>query len=158
MTWLFFALAAVGVIVIGLVAVGRVTLTLAQLPPERVFDLEEAVDYIAERLPDDATAQLSYDDVAAIVGFHLDYLEAKGVAREDTEPERGEPGSWVADDSGGPVVADEDEGLAYVLGKLAEAGMEVDDTHVVAVLDAEESYLRAIGAVGGAVDGPVDPT
>lgn len=157
MIWLFVALAAVGVVVVGLVAVGRVTLTLAQLPPERVFDLDEAVDYIAERLPGEVTAELSYDDVAAIVGFHLDYLEAKGVAREDTEPERGEPGSWVADESAGPVVADEDEGLAYVLGRLADAGMEIDDTHVVAVLEGEEAYLRAIGAVGGEVSGPEDP-
>jgi len=52
------------------------------------------------------------------------------------------------------VVA-EDDGLAYVIGQAGEAGMEVDDVQILAVLEAELEYLEAIGAVGPRV---ADPT
>jgi hypothetical protein len=52
----------------------------------------------------------------------------------------------------GPLVAAEDDALAYVLGKAAEAQIEVEDVWVVQVLDANEAYLEAIGAIGPVVD------
>jgi hypothetical protein len=57
----------------------------------------------------------------------------------------------------GPVIAADDEGVAHVIGRIAEAELEIDDGAVVEVLEAEGAYLRAIGAVGSAVPPPVDP-
>ena len=57
----------------------------------------------------------------------------------------------------GPLVAAEDDALAYVLGMAAEADIEADDVWVVQVLDANEEYLRAIGALGEAI-APAEPT
>jgi hypothetical protein len=62
------------------------------------------------------------------------------------------------EDLAGPVVADEDEAIAVVLGHADEAGLEITDEQVVEVLEGVEAYLGAIGAVGAEVPPPPDPT
>jgi hypothetical protein len=150
-TIVFVVITALVVAAIGLVVVGRVTAKLEQAPPPSLFDLEEAVVYIGDQLPYEAAAQLTYDDVRAIVTWHVDYLEARGVAADLGEvAEANRSGS-------GPLVAEDDEGVAYVIGQAAEAGLEVSDVQVVQVLEAEMSYLDAIGALGTPVEPPQDP-
>jgi hypothetical protein len=145
----FIVIAVAVVVAIALVAVGAATGRLAGEPPTSVYQMDEAVHFVAERLPDDVTATLSYDDVRALLGWHLDYLEDKGVAGRsdhdlDTLPS-------------GPIVTADDEGVAYVLGRATDAGLDVDDVQVVEVLEGEQAYLRAIGAVGAEVPAPSDP-
>lgn len=152
MALIYVVLTILVVGVIGLVAVGGVTYRLAEQPPPSLFDLEEAVEFVAERLPFEVSARLSYDDVRLVVGWHLDYLEGKGVAAETDEVLAAELGR-----KGGPVVAADDEGVAYVLGQAEEAGLDVEDVEVVLVLEAELAYLEAIGAIGSAVEPPRDP-
>lgn len=149
---IFFAvLSALAVAAIGLVIIGRVTAKLAQQPPPSLFVLEEAVHFIGDELPYEAAAQLSYDDVRALVGFHVDYLESRGVAADLGDVvEASRSGS-------GPLVAEDDEGVAYVIGRAAAADLEVTDVQVVQVLTAEMSYLAAIGALGTEVESPRDP-
>lgn len=136
----FVVLAALAVVAIGLVAVGGVSARLARQAPATVFDMDEAVEYIAERLPDETTAVLSFEDVAKLIGWHIDYLENKGLAAEAEDELRNLPA--------GPTMATDDEAVAYVLGRATEAKLDVTDVHVVQVLDASDDYLRAIGAVG----------
>jgi hypothetical protein len=144
----FLVVAAVVVVIIGLIAVGSVTGRLVAEPRRSVFDLDEAVDYVAERLPDDVTSRLTFDDVRAVIGWHLDYLEEKGVA--------GESDHVIETLPSGPIVTADNEGIAYVLGRAGEAGVEVTDVEVVEVLEAELGYLRAIGAIGGELPTPRD--
>jgi len=132
--------AVVAVVVIGLVTVGRVTYRLEAEPPTSVYDLAEATEFVADRLPDDVTAQLSYEELRDMLVWHLDYLEDRGVARDS--------GDNV---TSGPLVAAEDDALAYVLGRAGDAGIEVEDVWVVQVIDASGAYLEAIGAVAGEV-------
>ena len=145
MFWVVIAVGVVVVLVIAVVAVGAVVNRLAYEAPVSVFDEDEAVDWIADRLPFDVAAQLSHDDVRAIVLWHLEYYELEGVATESAFEE-------VPD---GVVVA-EDDSLAYVLGQATEAGLDVDDVQVVAVLETERDYLEAIGAIGPRVTEPGD--
>ena len=135
------ALAAIAVLVIALVAVGREAFTMSAQPKQALFDLEEAVEFVADRLPDEVTAVISYDDVRSILRWHLEYLRDRGVParRDQTE--------------GGPVVVEDDEGVAWVLGKADEAGLGVTDTEVAIVLDVELAYFEAIGAIGGQAPG-----
>lgn len=136
---------AVLVVLIALVAVGREALTLGAQPKQAHFDLEEAVDFVAERLPDEVTARLSYDDVRSILRWHLEYLRDRGVpARRDQAA------------TGGPVVVEDDEGIAWVLGRAEASGLDVVDTDVAFVLDAETAYFEAIGAIGRPVPGPLE--
>jgi hypothetical protein len=143
--WIVIGIAAVGVLVIAVVAVGAVVNRLAVEAPLSVFDEAEAVEWIADRLPFDVAAQLSHDDVRALVLWHLEFLEHRGVATETAFEE--------APDA---VVVAEDDSLAYVIGQAAEAGLDVDDVHVVAVLEVEEQYLEAIGAIGPRVADPAE--
>jgi hypothetical protein len=144
---LIVVLLVVLVLVIGVVAVGAVVNRLAVEAPVSVFDEDEAVEWIADRLPFEVAAQVSHDDVRALVLWHLEYFESEGLATE----------TRFADAPDGVVVA-EDDSLAYVLGQASEAGLEVDDGQVVAVLEAERDYLEAIGAIGPRVAEPDDPS
>ena len=145
MTLFFFIVVTVLLVVaIGLYSVGRATAGLAAAPPRSLFDMDEAVDFVAERLPLEVSSQLSYEDVRSVLYWHLDYLATKGVA-DQRDP-------FLPVDR--PVLADDDEGVAYVLGQAGEAGLEIDDVAVVEVIAAEGAYLEAIGAIGA----PVQPS
>jgi len=152
--WLFVVLAAVTTFVIAAVAVGSTTAQLAVRSRRSVYDIEEAVVFVAvvfvaDRLPAEVTAQIGYDDVRAVLGWNLDYLEAKGIASART-----------ADDPGsGLIVVGDAEPLAWILGRVDEAqtpapGAEVTDEQVAAILQANLAYEVSIGAIGEQVDTP----
>lgn len=143
----FAVLAAVIVVAIALVTVGRITGELVDAAPTSIYDLDEAVEFVAERLPDPVTAQLSFEDVRALLTWHIEYLEERGVARRQ----------GVDAVAAGPLVAAEDDAVAHVLGRASAAGMEVADVWVVQVLDADAAYLEAIGAIGPQLPMPPDP-
>ena len=133
----------ISVVVIALVmavaagAIGREARRLDALPPRAVFDVEEAVLWVADHLPPDITAQLSYDEVRQILDLSLDHLRSLGLAGTTTgEPIEGE------------VVVDEAEAVATVLDAATQAGMDVSAYQVQAVLGAQLAYLQAISAVG----------
>jgi hypothetical protein len=139
MAWVFVAVAAVLVVVIALVAVGRESFTMGAQPRQALFDLDEAVGFVADHLPGRVTARLSYDDVRRLLGWHLEYLRSRGV------PDRREVAAGNGSDR---VVIDEDEPVAFVLMRAEAAGVDATADDVVAVLDAETAYLAAIGAIG----------
>ncbi len=139
-------LAVGAVVVIALVAVGREAFTLGAQPKQAHFDLEEAVEFVADRLPDEVTARLSFDDVRSLLRWHLEYLRDRGV------PVRRDQAS-----GGGPVVVEDDEGIAFVLGRADEDGLDATDAEVAFVLDAELAYFEAIGAIGGPAPDLEDP-
>ncbi|MGQ0615418.1 MAG: hypothetical protein ACT4PW_00250 [Acidimicrobiia bacterium] len=139
---MYVVVAVVLVVLVALVAVGREAFTLGAQPRQTVFDLQEAVDYVADRLPEEITAVLSYDDVTAVLRWHLEYLADRGVpVRRD-------------ENKGGPVVVEDEESVAWVLGRADEAGVEISDAQVATILEVELGYFRAIGAVGGVVPEP----
>ena len=121
------ALAVVVVFVIAAVAIGREGVRLAAQPPRPVFDLDEAVEWIGDRLPFDVGAQLSHADVRQILVWSLEHL---------TVPTDAE------------IVIGEAESLAYVLVRARDGGFEWTEAQIQAVLDTQLAYLEAIGAVG----------
>lgn len=145
--WLWIVLAVICTFLIAAVSIGVVSGSLAARPRRSVYDIEEAVEFVADRLPDDLTARISFDDVRSVLLFHCDYLADKGVASERT-----------ADDIGSAlVVVPDDEPTAYVLGKVEAAGVDLSDADVVTILDVELEYYRAIGAIGPQLAEPIDP-
>ncbi len=142
--WWWIVVTSLCVFVIAAVSIGVVTGSLARRPRRSVYDLDEAVDFVADRLPDELTATISYEDVRSVLLFHCDYLQAKGVASERT-----------ADDIGTAlVVVPDDEPIAFVLGRVSDAALELDDDDVVTILDAELAYYEAIGAFGPRLEDP----
>lgn len=145
MVWVFFAVGAVAVVVIAFVAVGT---AVGELETERspaVYDLNDAVEWIAQRLPEEVTARISFDDVKTLLRWHLDWFQQTGVA----SPHGEELATGLARTDG--AIAPHDAAIdAIVARSLAAGGPEALD--VVCVLDLQMKYLKAIGAVGEAVD------
>ena len=109
-------LAAVAVFAIAAVTVGREAFRLGHQPPPTIFDLDEAVAHVADDLPFEAQARLSYDEVRELIVAELEHLEDKGVLAE--------PGRDVALAGGGTpeVVLADDEAVAVVLGRPRRRG------------------------------------
>ena len=143
MTVVLVVLAAAAVIAIALVAVGRVTNQLSQAPPQVRYDLPAALDAVVAALPADVTAQLSYDQVEALLKAHLDYLNANDLL----------DGVRYATGDGLIVVAD-DETLAYLIERADTADWHVTDEQAAEVLEAHLAYLEGIGVIGTRVPDP----
>ena len=141
MIWVFFVLGAVLVLGVAFVALGSAVGRLERERTPVVYELPEAVDWIAERLPDEVTARVSYDDVTQVLRWHLDWFASQGVATRYGEELAGE---GVGDDL--PVTASEDEAVdAIVARSLAAGGPEAVD--VVCILDLQMRYLDLMGAL-----------
>jgi len=121
--WVFGLLGLVIVVVIGLVVLGRETAQLSTEAMPAVFDMAQAVEFIADRLPQSAQARLSHDDVRWILLADADFIETA-------------------------ELVDEDLAVARLLELGDESGRELEDEDVVAVLNARMAYLAAIGAIG----------
>ena len=130
-------LALLIVLVVAAVVVGREARRLDAVPPKQVFDLDEAVSWVAERLPFGVSAVLSHGDVRRIIDWNLEYFRTKGASSNGSGP-RVE----------GPVVVGGAETVAYVLSRASAIGEEYTAAQVHAVLDAQMGYLEAIGAIG----------
>lgn len=130
---LLVVLAVVLVVAIAFYAVGREVVLLEQRVAPSVYELEEAIVFIADLLPEDVAGRISHDDVRWILRVDAEELEAataEAVANgEDDE------------------VVDPDGAVGRVLARTGERP-ELLDEDVVAVLDARLTYLQAIGAVG----------
>jgi len=133
-------------LVVGLAAyaVMRASSRLAHTRARAVYDLYEAVEFVAERLPDALSAKLSYDDVEAVLLWRLDHLRLQGSATYG----RGDVAAAEAEDRNEEAVTSDDDSVDYVLARATESGRDVDALDVVVVLDLESQYLDAIGALG----------
>ena len=141
---LFWAVVAVAlVLVIAAVVVGREASRLSAEAPRPVFDLEEAVAWVAEHVPYEVSAVLSHDDVRQILRWNLEYFRSKGVSGN------GKSASAPAAD----VVVGGGETVDHVLGRARTLGLDYTAYQVHAVLDAQMTYLQAIGAIGPAPGG-----
>ena len=141
---LLLVLAAVLVVGLAAYTVMRVSSRLAHTGARTVYDLFEAVDFVADRLPDELSAKLSYDDVQDILLWRLDHLRLQGSATYG----RGDVAAAEAESRNQEAVTRDDDSVDYVLAKASEDERDIDALDVVVVLDLESQYLKAIGALG----------
>jgi hypothetical protein len=137
MTLLFTVLAVAAVFAIAAVVVGREARRLGSVAPRPVFDFEEAVAWVCRHVGDDVAAVLTPDDVRQILNWHLEYFRLKGLSTN------GDSASTE-----GPVVVGGAETVDFVLTRAEASGSTYTPAQVHAVLDAQMTYLEAIGAVG----------
>jgi len=122
MAILFGAAAAVLVFAIAAVFVGRETGRLDSQAPRPVFDVDEAVTWIADRLPFEVGAELSHAELRRILLCAVDHFRL--LALEER-------------------VASEDESVAHITAIVGAPARAVR-----AVLRAQAEYLQVIGATG----------
>ncbi len=140
-TIVFAILAAAFVFVIAAVAVGREAHRLDAVAPRAVYQLDEAVDFVCDRLPDESQARLTPEEVEQLLVFHMQWLHSQGL-----QPDKAVDAKQSIDE---PVVLTEDTLTAYLLGEAERNDVELlDDVDAVNVVEAHLAYFEAIGAVG----------
>ncbi len=121
--------------------IGREAHRLDALAPRAVYDIDEATSFVADRLPSDSQARLTYAELRKMLVLHMGWLHSKGMQPQDVIDRR--------QDISESVVFGEETLTAYLLGQAAEARIEIlDDVDIVHVVRAHLDYFEAIGAVG----------
>lgn len=140
-TIVFAVLAAVLVFAIAAGTIGREAHRLDAVAPRAVYQLDEAVDFVADRLPPESQARLTPEEVDRLLRAHLRWMHEQGL-----QPDRAVDARQSIDDQ---VVISEDALVAYLLAEAEQLGVELlDDVDAVNVVDAHLAYFEAIGAVG----------
>lgn len=129
------------VFVIAAIAIGREAQRLGHVASEAVFDLDEAVEFVARHVPFEVSAKLSYDDVRQLIQWHMEHLRRTSGS-----------GNGDGDHLGGPVVVAGAETVDHLLARARAAGLDADGRDVHHVVEAEMTYLASIGALGGRAD------
>jgi hypothetical protein len=142
----------VGFLIVGIVIaiaaffVSREATRIAREPPPALYHLDDALAWVVEHLPDDVAATLTEDDVRRILEFQVEFFKRKGVSSN---------GSTAYPP--GTVVIGGSETVEYIVERSGATGEAYIPEQVYGVIDTQLSYLRAIGAVGPAADGPMPP-
>jgi hypothetical protein len=139
-SWFFALVGLVVIVVIGLVVLGRETARLAARARPAVFDMAEAVEFIADRLPEAVQARISHEDVRWVLLVDADLVEDVSDPDDLEDP--------TASSRAVDEVLDEDAAVARILVRADASGRELADEDIVAILDGRLAYLQAIGAVG----------
>jgi hypothetical protein len=140
-TIFFVVISAVAVFVIAAITIGREARRLDSVAPRAVYDLDEAVEFVAARLPGESQARLTYEELRKLLKAHMGWLHAKGLQPKDVIDRR--------QDIVEEVVVGEETVTAYLLGQAESLRIEVlDDVDVVHVVRGHLDYFEAIGAVG----------
>jgi len=139
--WLFAAVGLVAVVAIAFVSVGIAVGGLEAETAPAVYRYSDAVDFVAEQLPEEVTARVSHSDVGKVLRWHLDWFAEVGLAT-DHGIQLGDPAVAI----GEVAVIDSDAACdAVVARSLRESGP--DPVDVVCILEAQLAYLSQIGAL-----------
>ena len=142
---MFVGLAAVAVFAIAAGVIGREARRLDALAPRVIYNLDEAVEFVSDRVPPSTQARLTPAEVERLLTLHLRWLHAKGLQPPDVTDRR--------QDIEELTVIDDDTLIGYLLGEAEREGVQLlDDVDAVAVVDAHLAYFDAIGAVGPRAD------
>ncbi len=140
-TWLFVVAAALLTFAIAAGTVGREAHRLDSVAPRAVYLLDEAVDFVADRLPPESQARLTPGEVELLLRAHLRWLHEQGL-----QPDRVTDARQSIDDQ---VLISENALVAYLLAEAENGEVELlDDVDAVNVVSAHLAYFDAIGAVG----------
>ena len=142
---MYAVVSAVLVFLIAAIVVGREARRLDAVAPRAVYEIEQALSFVSDALPEITQARLTPDELAELLRLHLVWLHERGL-----QPDR------VIDrkqDIEQPIVVTDDALIAHLLGAAEAAGVQLlDDVDIVNVVDAHLAYFDAIGAVGPTAD------
>ena len=140
-TIVFIVAGAIATFVIAALVVGREARRLDAVAPRSVYMIDDAVDFVADRLPRETQARLTPEELEQLLTFHMRWLHAKGLQPSNVIDRR--------QDIAELVVVGEDTLVGYLLGEAERNVIEIiEDVDVVNVVDAHLAYFAAIGAVG----------
>ena len=134
-------IAALLVFVIAAVIVGREARRLDSVAPRAVYELEQATQFVADNLPSETQARLTFAELRKLLVFHMRWLHDKGLQPAGVVDRQQD----IVDE----VVIDEQTLTAYLLDAAEKNNIEIlDDVDAVYVVKAHLKYFDAIGAIG----------
>ncbi len=134
-------IAALLVFAIAAVIVGREARRLDSVAPRAVYELEQATQFVADNLPSETQARLTFAELRKLLVFHMRWLHDKGLQPAGVVDRRQD----IVDE----VVIDEQTLTAYLLDAAEKNNIEIlDDVDAVYVVKAHLKYFDAIGAIG----------
>jgi hypothetical protein len=140
-TIVFAIVSALLVFIIAAVVVGREARRLDTVAPRVIYDIEQAVQFVADSLPEETQSRLTIEEVRELLLAHLSWMHERDLLPLDVTDR--------VQNIAVPVVVDETTLAAHLLAQAAQRGVEIlDDVDVVHVADAHVAYFAAIGAVG----------
>ena len=134
-------IAALLVFAIAAVIIGREARRLDSVAPRVVYELEQATQFVADNLPSETQARLTYAELRKLLVFHMRWLHDKGLQPAGVVDRRQD----IVDE----VVIDEQTLTGYLLDAAEKNNIEIlDDVDAVYVVKAHLKYFDAIGAIG----------
>ena len=134
-------IAALLVFVIAAVIIGREARRLDSMAPRAVYELEQATQFVADNLPSETQARLTFAELRKLLVFHMRWLHDKGLQPAGVVDRQQD----IVDE----VVIDEQTLTAYLLDAAEKNNIEIlDDVDAVYVVKAHLKYFDAIGAIG----------
>ena len=134
-------IAALLVFAIAAVIIGREARRLDSVAPRAVYELEQATQFVADNLPSETQARLTFAELRKLLVFHMRWLHDKGLQPTGVVDRRQD----IVDE----VVIDEQTLTAYLLDAAEKNNIEIlDDVDAVYVVKAHLKYFDAIGAIG----------
>jgi hypothetical protein len=134
-------IAALLVFVIAAVIIGREARRLDSVAPRAVYELEQATQFVADNLPSETQARLTFAELRKLLVFHMRWLHDNGLQPAGVVDRRQD----IVDE----VVIDEQTLTAYLLDAAEKNNIEIlDDVDAVYVVKAHLKYFDAIGAIG----------
>ena len=144
MLLLFVVFGLLLVLLIAFVSVALTVRSLSRTSAPSVLEVDDAVEWISERLPEEAASQLRKDEVSKIISWWLDSLDSAGLASEHGQ----EIGEGRAKNNSAESVANLDVVVDEVVAWALEDPEPLNEVAVVVVLDLLVVYLTEIGAIG----------
>lgn len=133
--------------VIAALVIGRESRVLGTTRRQPVYRLDDAVEWVADRIPFDTAAQLTYDDVRLLLRWHLNALQF----------ERGAILGDELDADDGPPLVVSDRDIVGGLARRARAeGIDISTPDIATVVDQHLGYLTSVGAIGPVDEVPGD--
>jgi hypothetical protein len=121
--WLYIAVAAVLVFLIAALVTGREARRLDAVAPRAVYQIDQAMAFVVEVLPDQTKARLTMGELEQLLILHMKWLHERGLQPDAVIDLR--------QDIENPVVVTEEALIAFLLGEAENAGVALlDDVDV----------------------------
>ena len=145
--WVYISIASVTVITLAWFFVVMVSARLRQTPAQTMLDIEEAVEFIADNLPNEISMRVTHDEVRLLLRWQITYFRKRGVASYGSIDAEAEAAAL----RNKTVIAHEDDLVDELIRRSKKSGLELDAVDIVCVVDLGIQFLRNIGAIGNQI-------
>ena len=142
--WVYVSIATVTVVTLAWFSIVLVSARLRQTPAQTILDIEKAVEFIDENLPEESAMRVTHDEVRLLLRWQITYFRKRGIASYgdiDMEAE-------AAASRNKTVVAHEDDLVDELVRRSQESNLGLEVIDIVCVTDLSNQYMKGIGAIG----------